>query len=49
MTQHYIYVSSVGMKSAERFSVNPIVVHIELVGTERLDMKPLLTQCSRAV
>ena len=34
-TQYYMYVSSVGMKSAESFSVNPIVVHMNWTGGEK--------------
>ena len=30
-----MYMSSVGMKSAESFSVNPIVVHMNRTGAEK--------------
>ena len=35
---YYIYVSPVGTKSAESFSVNPIVVHMKWAGAQRLDI-----------
>ena len=31
-----MFVSSVGMKSAESFSVNPILIHIKGAGAEQL-------------
>lgn len=27
--QYYMYMNSVGMKSAESFSVNPVVIHMK--------------------
>ena len=45
MNQYYIYVRSVGMKSAESYSVNPIVVHMigqELNNCQFLWLPPLV-------